>query len=255
MKKIISICLALVSLISILSLTSCSQADIDLTRKSNVYDDFAKFINSPDDYAGKTVALTSTYMSVYNYSKNKVTRHTMVANDTTGKKRALYEIRTADGKYPMTGSDVTVYGTIHQNRYIEVERFSGEKYIMDFEIDALDLTPEELTSFINTYRTEYSASESYGKTIRIYGHLSTVEDGITFLVGLDGNGKYLWDIELYDPEGKFTYPSASGTEVNTVEVIGELGTYTSKNVIYACIKVQQVGKSESVFKEDIVINQ
>ena len=152
MKKIISICLALASLISILSLTSCSQADIDLTRKGNIYDDFASFIGSPDDYVGKTVALTSTYMAVYNYSKNKVTRHTLVAIDKTGSKRALYELRTADGKYPMTGSEVTVYGTINKNRYIETESLSGAKYVMDFELDALDLSPKELTDFISVWR-------------------------------------------------------------------------------------------------------
>lgn len=253
MKKIISIFLALVSLISILSLTSCSQADIDLTRKGNIYDDFASFINSPDDYAGKTVALTSTYMAVYNYSKNKVTRHTLVAIDKTGTKRALYELRTADGKYPLTGSEVTVYGTINKSRYIEADRFSGAKYGMGFDIDALDLSPAELTSFIQAYRQEYSESESYGKTVRIFGHLSTVKDGLTFLVGLDEGGKYLWDIELHDPEGKFNYPTAEGNTVNTVEVIGRLSTYTEKNVIYACIEVLQIGKSESVFKEDITV--
>lgn len=251
MKKIISICLAVISLLSILSLTSC--ADIDLTHKDNVYNDFANFINSPDDYAGKTVAVTSTYMAVYNYSLNKVNRHALVALDTTGTKRALYELRTADGKYPKTGSEVTVRGTIHKDRYIEVSDLSGAKYGMDFEIDALDFTPAELTSFISTYRQEYSDSESFGKTIRIFGHLSTVEDGLTFLVGLDENGKYLWDIELYDPEGKFTYPQAEGNAVNTVEIVGELSTYTDKNVIYACINVQQVGKSESVFKEDTTV--
>lgn len=251
MKKIISICLALFSLISIISLTSCS--DIDLTHKNNVYNDFANFINSPDDFAGKTIAVSSTYMPVYNYSKNKVTRHALVAYDTTGSKRAIYEVRTSDGKYPMAGSDVTVYGTINKDRYITVDRFSGAKYGINFEIDALDLTPTGLTSFISTYRTQYDQSESYGKTIRIFGHLSTTDDGLIFLVGLDENGKYLWDIELYDPEGNFTYPKAEGNEVNTVEIIGELSTYTSKNVIYACINVQQIGKAESVFKEDTVI--
>ena len=251
MKKI-NLPIAILLILSLLfSLTSCS--DIDLTHKNNVYSDFANLINSPDDYAGKTIAVTSTYMPVYNYSKNKVTRHALVAFDTTGSKRAIYEVRTTDGKYPMAGSEVTVYGTINKDRYIAVDRFSGAKYGMDFEIDALDMSPTELTSFISTYRQEYSDSESFGKTIRIFGHLSTVEDGLTFLVGLDENGKYLWDIELYDPEGKFTYPQAEGNAVNTVEIVGKLSTYTDKNVIYACIKVEQIGKAESVFKEDTVV--
>ncbi len=253
MKKIISFALVILTLTSLLALTSCSQADIDLTGDLNVYNEFANFINSPDDYAGKTIAVTSTYMSVYNYSKNKVTRHALVAVDSTGAKRALYELRTADGKYPMTGSEVTVTGTIHKDRYIQADSFSGEKYGMGFELDALDFSAAELKNFITTYRTEYSDSESYGKTIRIYGHLSTVEEGLTFLVGLDEEGKYLWDVELYDPEGKFTYPQAEGTAVNTVEVVGRLSTYTSDGIIYACIEVLQIGKSESVFKEDIVL--
>ncbi len=249
MKKIISFLLSSISLISLLSLCSCSEADIDLRWQNNVYSNLYSFINTPEEYKGKTVALTSTYMSVYDFSKNKVIRHTLAEADRTGEKRALYEIRNESGEYPRTGSRVTVFGTIAENDYIEVERFENAKSNQGFDFDTLTLSADELKAFITDYRKQYGESEYYGKTVRIFGHLKTVDEGYTFLVGLDSNGAYIWDIELYDPDGRFDYPSAEGNTVNPVEIIGELSTYTEDNVLYACIKVKQVGKAESVFQQ------
>lgn len=253
MKKIISIGLALITLLSLLSLTSCSKAEIDLRDKDNVYDDLAEIIKNHESYKGKTIAFTAECVAVYNFSTNKVVRYSMLATDESGEKRALYEIRSEDNRYPKTGKEVTVFGTINKENYIEVDRYKGADYTKKFDIDALDFTPNELTDFIRNYRKEYSSSEYYGQTIRIFGHLKSVEDGYVFLLGLDENGQYVWDIEIYDPKGKFDFPTADGDTVNPVEIVGKLSTYTDKNVVYACIEVKQVGRAESVFKEDIAI--
>lgn len=251
MKKTISILLIALTLISLLSLCSCyrSEADIDIRRQNNVYSNLYSFINNPQEYKGKTVALKSTYMAVYDFSKNKVIRHTLSETDTTGEKRALYEIRYESGEYPQTGSRVTIFGTIADNGYIQVERFENAEASQGFDIDTLDLDADELKALVTDYRAQYEQSENYGKTVRIFGHLKTVDEGYTYLLGLDSNGAYIWDIELYDPDGRFDYPTAEGNTVNPVEVIGELSTYTEENVVYACIKVKQVGRVESVFQE------
>ena len=253
MKKIISLILAITALVSLASLCSCSQADIDLRNKDNIYSDLYDMIKNSKNYEGKTVALTTECVAVYNFSTNKVVRYSMLEIDESGKNHALYEIRTEDGKYPRTGSVVTVIGTVHEDVYIEVDKFRNAEYSMDFDVDTLEFTPNQLTDFIKNYRKQYEDSEYYGKTVRIFGHLKTVEDGYTFLVGLDENGKYVWDIELRGGNGSFEYPNTEGDTVNPVEIIGTLSTFTDKNVIYTCILVEQIGKSESVFREDIVI--
>lgn len=233
----------------LVSFCSCSGADVDLRGQTNVYSAIYSLINNPEKYKGKTVALTSTYMSVYDFSKNKVIRHTLSETDKTGKKRALYEIRNESGEYPQTGSKVTVFGTIADNGYIDVERFEDYQAGMDYDIDTLTFSADELKSFILEYRSYYETSEDYGKTVRVFGHISTVEEGYTFLIGLDGNGAYTWDIELYDPDGKIDYPVVAGNTVNPVEIIGELSSYTDDGVLYSCIKVKQIGRAESVFQE------
>lgn len=253
MKKIISFTLAFVALLSLLSLASCSKADIDLRDKDNIYSDLEDMIKNSQNYVGKTVAMETECVAVYNFGTNKVVRYSMLEIDESGENHALYEIRTKDGKYPKTGSVVTVFGTVHEDIYLEVEKFRGAEYSMDFDVDTLEFTPNQLTDFIKNYRKQYENSEYYGKTVRIFGHLKTVEDGYTFLVGLDENGQYVWDIELRDGNGSFEYPNTEGDTVNPVEIIGTLSTFTDKNVIYTCIIVEEVGKAESVFKEDIAI--
>ena len=246
MKKILSVCLAVCAMISVFTLTSCSNAEVDLTGKDNVYSDLSDIILYPEKYAGKTAAISSTYTVVYNFSENKIVRHTLREFDTTGTKRALYELKYS-GEFPAIGTPVTVFGTLSSDRHLAVDRFEGAKNSADFEIDTLNMTAKELKNFIEAHRAEYSAGESFGKTIRIFGHLSVVE-GYAYLIGLDGNGKYIWDVELHDSTGKTVYPTESGTTVNPVEVIGRLAVYEDDNVTYACIEVISIGRVESVFK-------
>ena len=89
MKRILSFILAAFALLSLFTLVSCSDYQIDLTGKKNVYSDLSVIINNPDKYVGQTIALTSTYNVVYNFSENCIQRHTIVDFDTTGEKRAL----------------------------------------------------------------------------------------------------------------------------------------------------------------------
>ena len=249
MKKLVSIILFALSLISLLSLTSCSKAEIDITNKDNVYTDLSDWIINSKNYTGKTVALTSTYTVVYNFDENKIIRHTLSEPDESGKKRALYEISKSDGNYPAIGSEVTIIGTLNEGRYIAVDSISGKENKSEFDIDTLDMSAAELKNFVETYRNQYTDSEAHDKTIRIFGHLSNHEN-YYFLIGLDGAGKYTWELELYDPTGKLTYPTAEGTTVNPVQIIGKLSTYEEDNIIYACIEVEDVARVESVFKSE-----
>jgi hypothetical protein len=60
MKRFISLILSVLTLLTLLSLTSCDNANVDLREKENIYDDLAAIIKAPDEYKGKTIALTST---------------------------------------------------------------------------------------------------------------------------------------------------------------------------------------------------
>ena len=253
MKRILSIFLVMITLVSALSLFSCSKASIDITYKSNVYSDLSDWINNPDKYTGKSVALNATYTVVYSFADNKIIRHTLVAYDKTGQKRALYEIRKEDGIYPAIGSKVTVVGTITKNKFINVESITGGMEEIKVDHNTISMSAAELKSFVEAYRNEYSASSYYGKKISIFGHVSS-HDNYHFLIGLDADGKYVWEIELYDPTGSITFPKAEGTTVNPVQVIGELTTYVEDNVTYACIKVERVVSVESVFKTSATQN-
>ncbi len=247
MKKILLIFL---SSLFVLGLCSCAQVDIDLRNSGNIYNDLATYIGNQDTYEGKTIAFTAIHTAVYNFSENKIVRHSMMTWDQKGEKQALYEVRKNDGKYPVIGATATVIGTFRDGGYIEVDRFSGAKIDKrKFGVEATDMSAEELETFITSYRKEYANSEYFGKKIRIYGHCDARE-GYTFLLGLDSEGKYTWDIELYDPTGKLTFPKAEGTTVNPVEVIGKLTTYVEDNITYACIEVESVTKVQSVFKAE-----
>ena len=253
MKRIISIFLALIVFASTVSLFSCGNADIDITYKQNVYSDLSNWINNPDSYTGKSVALNATYTVVYSFADNKVIRHALLAYDKTGEKRALYEIRKEDGIYPAIGSKVTVVGTITKNKFINVDSITGGMEEIKVDHNTISMTASELKNFIETFRQEYSASSYYGKKISIFGHVTSTE-GYAFLIGLDSDGKYSWEIELYDPTGSITYPKAQSTAVNPVQIIGELSTYVEDNVTYACIKVERVVSVESVFKTSTTQN-
>ncbi len=246
MKKITSLFLIVLTLLSTAALFSCGRADIDITHKENAYSDLSELILHHEKYIGKSIALNSTYTVTYSFAENKIIRHTLLEFDTTGKKRALYEVRKSDGNYPAIGSYVTVIGTLAKDRYIDVEKFEGEWSVKDPDINTLDMSAAELNKFISDFRNEYSASEHHGKTVSIFGHLSSAKN-YNFLIGLDKSGQYLWEIELHDPTGKIDFPKAEGNTVNPVHIIGELTTYVEDNITYACIRVESVARVESVF--------
>ena len=247
MKRIISLLLIACALIATFSLASCSRAEIDLTGKKNVYSDLADIIISPDEYSGKTIAVNSTYTVIYNFNENKVTRHILRVFDETGTKRIGLELNYS-GKFPAVGEKATAIGTITADRSIAIDRFEDAKKAADFELDTLDLSVAELTELVKDHRAEYFDGENYGKTIRIFGHLSVVKEGYSYLIGLDSSGKPIWDIELHGKQDKLKALKKEGSEVNPVEIIGKLSTYEENNVTYACIEVISVGVVESVFK-------
>ena len=250
MKKIVSLILLAVFA---LSLVSCTQVDIDLRDKGNVYNDLVFYINNRKNYEGQTIAFTGIHTVTYNFSENKIVRHYFMTYDAAGEKKALYEIRTADGIYPVMQSTSTVFGTLRSDDnggYIEVDRFSGAKTEKrSFGVEAIDMSAAELEKFITAYKKSNRNSEYYEKTIRIYGHCDKKE-GYNYLLGLDGEGAYTWDIELHDPKGKVSFPKAEGTAVNPVEVIGKLTMYFENNIGYACIEVERVTPIQSIFKAE-----
>lgn len=243
MKKIITLALAL---IMALGFSSCAKnADVDLMNKSNIYKDLANIISAPHDYKDKTVLLRAEYTVVYNFSENKIARHTMLAFDKTGEKRALFEVRAEDGGYPTIGANATVSGTIRDGKYIEVSEFKDTDFSKpSVDIDALDMTPDELKAFIEEFSKNYNSSASYEKTIRIFGHCVTHES-YEYLAGLTKDGALTWSIELYDPSGSISYPTAQGNSTNPIEVIGKLNIYFEDNLAYACIEVEKVTPVQS----------
>ena len=243
MKKLITLALAL---IMALGFTSCAKnADVDLMNKSNIYNDLAKIIGAPNDYKDKTVLLRTEYTVVYNFSENKIARHTMLAFDKTGTKRALYEVRDEEGNYPTIGAIATVSGTFRDGKYIEVNEFKDTSFDKpEVDVDALDMTADELKTFIEEFSKNYNSSESYGKTIRIFGHC-IIHESYKYLTGLAKDGALTWNIELYDHSGSISYPSAEGNNTNPIEVIGKLTIYFEDNLAYACIEVEKVTPVQS----------
>lgn len=232
---------------AVLLLVSCNSYDVDLESENNVYDEFAQYIASPESVVGKTVRVTSTLSAVYSFEQNKINRFVLVEPDESGEKRALYEIRYNGENYPALGQRVTVSGTFRNGGYIEVDSFSDNAIYSAFEVDALDMSANELTQMIKSFRSEYRDSEYFGKTIRIFGTIAT-HDKYTYLVGIDGSGSPLWDIELHDPSGMIPFPTVDTFALYPVEIIGELSIYFEDSIAYACIKVKSMVKIESVLK-------
>jgi hypothetical protein len=231
---------------TLLLLASCNGYDIDLKSEDNVYDEFAQYIATPDNVVDKTVRVTSTLSAVYNFEQNKINRFVLVEPDSSGEKRALYEIRF-DEKCPALGQEVTVNGTFRTGGYIEVDSFSEGIRYSDFDIDTLDMSASELTKMIQDYRKEYRESEYFEKTIRIFGSIAT-HDSYVYLVGIDGSGSPIWDIELHDPSGMIPFPTSDMFALYPVEIIGKLSIYFEDNIAYACINVESIVKVESTLK-------
>ena len=172
----------------------------------------------------------------------------MLGLDPTGCCNASYEVRSADGKYPVNGSNVTFIGTFTPDGYVDLyDWVSDVQNETEYELDALTMSADELGTFITEYTENYDTSVSAGKKIRIFGHLANMS-GYPCLLGLNGDGYQTWIIELHDESGTVSFPVVSGNLVNPVEVIGTLTFYLENGVPYACIEVEAVNKVECVFK-------
>ena len=237
--------------ISILLLTAllsaCANVDVNLAREDNVYDEMADFINSPEEYVGKTVRLTATCVPVYSFVQNKILRYSLIESSPSGASRVLYEIRTEDEKYPIPGSKTTVFGRFCEGNYILVESFEKvETDSRSFEIDTLDMSADELTQFIRGFCSEYNNSDHYEKQVRIFGHC-VVRNGYYYLLGLNEKGSMTWSIELYDPNNLIVLPESESTELNPVEIVGCLKIYMENNIAYACIEVESIACVSGTF--------
>ena len=206
-------------------------------------------MNNPDDYTGKSVAITAQYSTVYNFSSNTCNTPIIIALDPTNCCDAYYEIRTADGiLYPEYGETATFIGTFNAGGYIdvtEIKRYTemSEKY----DFDALNMSADELKNAITDYTKNYKNSELNGKTVRIIGH-HFVNDVYKFLSGLDGDGRVTWNIELTTPNENTVLPMPNGNVVNPVEIVGVFSYYSEGESTYACIEVTSVSKTACVFK-------
>ena len=243
MKRILTVAVAAIIMICSVS---CKSADIDLTKKKNIYDDFAAMITTPDEYSGKTISVSSEHTVVYNFKENKIVRHVLRAFNESGEKRALYEIKKEDGKYPAVGALVTVSGVVSSEKFISVTEFKGKSIEdLNVNIDTLTLSTEELGNFIKEFTSKYSASESYEKSIRIFGHCMYQKEKIyAYLTGLDESGNITWNIELYAPDENIDIPEIKDQVTNPVEVIGKLTIYVEDDITYACIQVDKLTSVE-----------
>ena len=230
----------------LLLFTACSAADVDLRKKDLVYDGFADAINHPESYVGKTVEVTADCIHTYRFASNSV-RYSLRAKHEDGEKQAFYEIRTEDGIYPEHGTETCTKGTFCEGGYILVESFGKKVTLNDNEtnvdIDALEMSAENLKSFIERFRKEYQASENFEKSIRIFGQYEYFNE-YHYLLGLDANGAITWEIELHDPNNVIDIAPTESRTINAVEVIGKLSVYTESNITYACITVEQIKSVE-----------
>lgn len=222
-----------------------SDVDVNFLTVDDPYNTLLGFMTNPDDFQGKSVAVRAESSVIYNFAHNRIDKRVMFSLDPTNCCNAYYEIRTDDGVYPDIGESTVFVGDFTTLGYINVTSFEAvEETIPEYEIDALDMSAEELEDFIEDYTSKYSASEDYGKTIRIFGHCESSNETYKWLLGLNEKGSATWEIELV---GDVEYPKVSGNMVNPVEIIGKLSIYEENGIDYACIEVERITKIECVF--------
>lgn len=258
MKKLIAIALVLSTVLC--TMTACKKeggsqrldVDVDCNftglSTNEIYGTVAAIMNNPDDYTGKSVAITAQYSTIYNFSQNTCQTPIIIALDPTNCCDAYYEIRTADGKYPEIGEIASFIGTFNADGYIDVSetiRYTALTEVPD--LDATSITADELKATITEYNKSYKVSELNGKTVKIIGHHS-VNGEYKFLSGLDGSGRVTWSIELTVPSADTVLPMPSGNVVNPVEITGVFSCYEEGENTYACIEVRSVSKTACVFK-------
>lgn len=257
MKKLISLALILSTVL--FSLIACKndgklpKVDVDVDcnftglSTNEIYGTVSAIMNNPDDYAGKSVAITAQYSTVYNFSENSCQTPVIIALDPTNCCDAYYEIRKSDGVYPEIGEIASFIGKFDPNGYIEVtEIIRYTENAPKYDLDAVTLTAAELRSVINDYNKNYETSELSGKTVRIIGH-HAINGEYLYLHGLDGSGRITFGIELTNPNN-VSLPMPSGNVVNPVEITRVFTYYTEGDKTYACIEVVSASKTACVFK-------
>ena len=250
MKKIILIALAL-----IMAISTCACAriefgyDIDLTKEDDVYGKLEYYINNPDSCKGLNVKIRAESTVVYNFSENKIARHSLLVRDNDTDMRALYEFRSTDGKYPKIGTTVEL-GGIFTDGYINVKEYIEADFSKSsFSVDALSMSASELTAYVKEFENTCDAFKDFGKTIRIYGNINVYKNDKSkyyYLNGFDANGSRTWTVEL--TSSSVTIPDTNSKYVNTYEIIGKIGMYMENYIAYPCIIVTEIREVEGVLK-------
>ena len=225
--------------------TLTGKVDIDLTPLNDPYNTLLGFMTNPETYQGKTIAVKATNSVLYHFATNSV-EHIMLGYDPTGCCNAYYPIKTADGVYPANDAETAYEGKFTSDGIIEVSGYSCSESAPNVDIDALDMSAEELRLFITNYSTDYESSPYKDKTIRIMGHL-VKDGGYYYFLGLDSEGKQTWFIEAYEPTGSVDIPLGVSGYLNPVELIGTLSFYTEGENKYPCIKVSDANRIEGSF--------
>ncbi len=220
------------------------KVDLDL-RSLDTYNTLVAFMTNPSDYQGKTVAVTATNSVLYNFSQNTV-EHIMLGYDPTGCCNAYYPIKATDGVYPANDAVAQFEGRFTYDGYIELFGYSSEKYAPSVDIDTLSMSSEELEILISAYCSNYSSNHSFGKSIRIIGHLQEAS-GYYYFMGLDSLGNGTWMIEAYEPTKTVQIPLGAQGYLNTVELIGTLSVYFEGENAYPCIIVTEANRVEGAF--------
>ena len=251
MKKIILIALALIMAIST---CACARVefgyDIDLTKEEDVYGKLEYYINNPDSCKGLNVKIQAESTVVYNFSENKIARHSLLVRDNDSDMRALYEFRSTDGKYPRVGSTV-VLGGIFTDGYIDVKEYIEADFNQTgTSVNALSMTADQLKAYFTEFESTCNAFKDFGKTIKVYGNINYYSGNDTYyfyLNGFDAAGSRTWTVEL-KATGNITLPKLSAKNVNSFEIIGKLDMYMENHIAYPCISVTEIRQVEGILK-------
>lgn len=244
--------LPVILLVLVLLFTGCAPTaenddpmavDIDFTLIDDPYSAIFALRNDTEQYAGKTIMLTARFTAIYNFSTNKIKEYVLMATDKDGCCTvACQAVMDSAVGIPKLNTDVTVIGTFDDQSRITVLSWTSEDSLVGtYELDALTLSPEELTTLMVEFNDQKTKHEAYGTKIRICGNY-TVMNGYKFLIGLDESGIALWNVELYEPVGVLEFPEVEGSYIQPLEVIGSLTVYYEDDAPYACIVVEQIAE-------------
>lgn len=254
MKRFLLIILSIIMTLSVISCTKIEfEYDLDLTKEDNLYGTLEDYIKNPDKCKGRHVKISAETTVVYNFSENKIARHSIVAYDKNSDMRALYEIRSNDGKYPKTGTAAEL-GGIFTDGYIDVkEYFNADFSSSSFDIDALSMTADELQKYLQGFNEQCNAHKDFGKMIRIYGNINVFKNDKTnyfYLNGFNASGSRTWSVELTTKDQSIKLPETNSKHVNTYEIIGTIDMYMENYIAYPCIRVSEIRAVEGILKAE-----